>query len=487
MVNTSDPVTSLALMTLFAVVMGTLLLVAVAFFRRWQQIRYARHAHALHRQYRPVLAKVLSGARGPCAIEGLRELSLPNLELLLDPLFSRRKLRERQLVFLQALCSELGLIALWQRRTANGHARAGDAPSALKPPDSSDRAAIRHLLRAKSIRNLGKLRHRPSWPLLVTALDDRHRDIQWVALRSLGAIRAPESFPALRERLHAAVREGRHSPPLPGLQAAMVSFDLSCAHELLPLLRQSDSQVRRHAMEILRNMVYRKATGQHRLTLTKQLLTPPMVNLLVERLAVDPSAEIRSRAAEVIVFLGDERAVSVLQHLLLDRQWYVRMRAARALAQLHPTSEPIHLALRQCLLDPHWRVRETAINTLIALGQEGKNQLFRHFLTSENEVTRHQIVEVIEGTGLMSALVEEYSSGARGVDALMVEHLASDIAPLGLSGVLRTLNPEARKRFLDRFLPYAEAKMRFMKETQTELETHARLQPALQFPPQLAA
>ena len=76
---------------------------------------------------------------------------------------------------------------------------------------------MRYLLRAKSIRNLGTLRHRPSWPLLVNALDDRHPDIQLVALRSLAALGAPESFPVLRERLHAVVQGNSTIPAVAGI------------------------------------------------------------------------------------------------------------------------------------------------------------------------------------------------------------------------------------------------------------------------------
>ena len=48
--------------------------------------------HTLQRKYRPVLAKLLSGARNPSEVEALRELPLADLELLLDPLFSKRKI-----------------------------------------------------------------------------------------------------------------------------------------------------------------------------------------------------------------------------------------------------------------------------------------------------------------------------------------------------------------------------------------------------------
>jgi hypothetical protein len=487
MVNITDPLTRWVFVILISVVMGTFLLIAAALLRRWQQIRYSRYIHTLQHNYRPVLARVLSGERTPSGIEALRQLPLAELELLLDPLFCKRKLTERQLVFLLALCAELGLIRLWQSRSGNGHGEAPDPSGSGTPKSISDRPAMRYLLRAKSIRNLGRLRHRASWPLLVNALDDRQRDIQLLALRSLAAVGAPESFPVLRERLHEAAQGKFPSPPIQALRAAMVSFDLSCAPSLLPSLRHPDRQVRLHAIEILQTMVCRKAARQPGFTLTAGLLTPPVVEVLLAGLAVDTSAEIRASAAETLVFLSDPRTTPVLCNLLRDRQWLVRQRTVRALARSHLTAASLHLEIRECLRDPHWRVRETAIQTLIALGRRGKRQLYEHFLTSRDDATSKQIVEVIERTGLMTALVEEYSAGTKGVDALVVEHLASEKAPLGLSGILRTLHPETRKKFLERFLPYAEAKMRFLKEAQPEGEINIQLQQALEFLPHLAA
>ncbi|HMD84017.1 MAG TPA: HEAT repeat domain-containing protein [Terriglobia bacterium] len=486
MVDITNPVMQWAFAILVSVLMGTCLLVAVAFYRRWQQIRYVRYVHTLQREYRPVIAKVLSGARNPSGIAALREMSLAELELLLDPLFSKRKLPERCQVFFHALCAELGLIELWQSRLANGHSAAPKSSGNGTPEDFPHHAKMRYPLRATSIRNLGTLRHRPSWPLLVDALDDRHPDIQTVALRSLAAIGAPESFPVLRERLHAVAQGKSLSPPLRVLQAAMVSFGLDCLPALLPSLRHLDRQVRLHATEILRTMVCREAARQPNPTLAPQLLTPQMVELVLTGLSVDRSAEIRACAAEVIVFLADARATSVLRDLLCDHQWFVRLRTVQALTHFRQAAAPLYL-IRECLSDPHWGVREAAIQTLIGLGQAGKHELCGHFLTSPDRATRAQIVEIIERTGLMSALVEAYSAGTRGVEALMVEQLASEAAPLGLSGILRTLNPEIYQRFLDRFLPNVQARMRFLEETQPEVESVTSLQQALEFPPHLAA
>lgn len=487
MTNITDPVTQWALMILVGVVLGTFALIAVAFLRRWQQIRYARYLHALQRRCRPVLAKLLRGEQRPSGIEVLRELSLAEREIVLDPLFSRRKLAERQLVFLQALCADVGLIPLWQSRVANGHGAASNASGSKTEHGPNDRAAVRHLLRAKSIRNLGKLRHRPSWQLLMAAVNDRHRDIQGVALRSLAAVGATESFPALRELLHAAIEGESSSPPLPELQAAMASFDLRCAPALAPTLCHPNYRLRLHAAQILRMMVCREAASRPPLTLTTELLTPRLVELLLTELAADRCAEIRARAAEVIVFLSDRRVTSALHKSLFDHQWFVRMRTVRALGQSRQAAAPLHLEIRGCLSDAHWRVREAAIQTLISLGLEGKTQLFEYFLTSADSATREQIVEVIERTGLMSALVEEYSIGATGLEALIVERLASEAAPMGLSGILRTLNPQVRQKFLERFLPYAEARMRFLKEIPANVESAVTPQPVPLFPPSQVA
>lgn len=486
MIHISDPVTALALMILVSVVIGTFLLITAAFIRRWQQIRYARYVHNLQCEYRPVLAKILSGVRSPSSIEALRELSLPDIDLLLDPLFSRRKLTERQRVFLQALCSELGLIAMWQARTANGRVLAA-SPSGDATAIISDRPAMRHLLRAKSIRNLGILHHHPSWAFLAKSLDDNHADIQLVALRSLAELGAVEGFHVLRERIHAVVLGEASSPPVPSLLAAMASFDLTCAPDLLPSLSHSNRQIRLHTTEVLRMMVCREAVRQPHFNLTEELITPPMVEVLVTGLAVDVSAEIRARAAEVLVYLSDQRAPHALHNLLLDSQWFVRLRTLRAVAHLRHAVPPLNLDIRNFLGDPHWQMREAAIQALISLGYEERLELYEFYLSTPDRSVRQQIAEVIQRSGLMSELVEEYSTGVKGVNALMMEELASHVAPTGLSGVLRNLDLEMRQKFLERFLPIAQSRMALSDNARLKLGISSNLQEALEFPPKLAA
>jgi HEAT repeat protein len=256
---------------------------------------------------------------------------------------------------------------------------------------------------------------------------------------------------------------------------------------LLPSLRHEDRRLRAQAIAILRMMVCRETECQPNLTLTQELLAPELVELLLTELATDSSADVRASSAEVIVYLADARVKSVMRKLIADGQWFVRLRAIRALSRLRHASASLPLDVRKCLYDPDCRVRETAIHTLIAFGHEGKRHLYEHFLAAADRTVRQQIVEAIEHTGLMSGLVEEYSAGIKGAGALMIEHLANDADILGLSGVLRTLSPDIRKKFLDRFLPYAEGKMRFLEETLSPDEPASVVEEATGFPPRMAA
>ncbi len=446
MMNISDPMTRWAFALLVSVVAGTFLLIVVAVFRRWAQIRFLRYVHALRSTFRPYIARALSGNRVAAEINELRELPAADLELLLDPVFSKRKLPARCLGALQSLCEELGLIDLWQNRVANGLAAGTRASGIDSGPDP---AALRHLLRAKSIRNLGTLRHCPSWPLLISVLDDRHADIQLVALRALAALGAPESFPVLGERLQAVVQGTAASPPLQGLQAAMASFDLSNAPALRRSLLHPNRTVRFYAAEILRTMVYRHAAQEMDFALTPQSISPALVELLLTKLPEDTNSDVRARTAEVIIFLRDPRTPSLLCRLLEDSQWFVRMRAVRALARLGPAAAPLHSGIRQCAADPHWRVREAAIHTLLSFGMEGVRQVFEQFMHSPDGAVREQILEVMERAGLAKALADAYETASDGtrVDA------SNGTEAQGLPAVRTKSGAPIHTEFIHRVIP----------------------------------
>lgn len=488
MFKTADPLTELALTTLVSVLIGTFLLVAVAIFRRWQQTRYSHYLESLHTRYGLILEQLLYGTRTPQGVAALRKLSLSDLERLFDPLLSTPRDSDPHFAFLLALCTELGLVELWQRRLA-----AGDdpmpRPALLRRPTKFPAVAAsqRLSLRAKGIRNLGILRHHPSWPLLVKALDDPHGDIQTVALNALAAIRAPGSFRVLMEQLQAVALGRRATPPLRSLEAALACFDVAFCSDLLPALRHPHRRIRFLAIDLLWLIVRRETAQDPEFLLTKENLSPEITDLLLTDLYRDAIGEVRGRVAEVIAFLANPRASTALFELCFDEQWYVRLRAVRALAHPRHNTPLLLLGIRDCLRDPHWRVREAAVHTLITLGPRGKQQLYEHFLTSDDQAIREQIVEVFERTGLMASLIEAYSQGTCGVEALVVEQIASGAAPLGLPEVLRTAVPHVRLKFTERFVHYSRFKMRLQVGAPPEAAALVARQKILEFPPALAA
>ena len=192
--------TSLARSILATVTVGTLALAVGAMVRRWHHDRFDRRLKSLCIHYALTPATLLEGKYSAQCLARLRTLPLSNLELLLEPLLLKCASAPPLATVLEELCLELGLIDIWQRRIL-GQFVPVSFREALSNPDGLLHffPRLHFLLRARSARNLGLLRHQASWPILAKALDDPHPDVQQVALRSLAALREPQSFPALLE------------------------------------------------------------------------------------------------------------------------------------------------------------------------------------------------------------------------------------------------------------------------------------------------
>jgi len=430
---------------------GTCLLIAAAFFRRWRELRYALRVHTLRRHYRPGLERLLVGATSLAGFADPRELPPASLEALLDPLFTNSKLSGARRERVWRLCAETGLIREWEKRVAG--ARPGDEDAQR----AGARGPVRHArqqqeLRAKSIRNLGILRHAPSWPILLMALDDPHPDIRLAALQALGRMATPVTFPPLLERLQAAVLAPAVFPPAAAFESALSGFELACAPHLMPLIRGSPTSLRLAATRILKAMIDAEAGRAPGLLLEAPRVPVGPAELVLGVLSGDADARMRSAAGEIAVDLADRRALGVLRKLLLDGEGEVRRRVLRALAGRRQRTPSLLPEIGDRLSDTYWEVRKAAAQALLALGPEGKQLLYERLLTAEDPLTRRQIVEAMEETGSMSALVADYGAGAGGLGALALEQLATTEAPSGLAGVIRSLDAESARRFVARFL-----------------------------------
>jgi len=292
--------TSLASCVLAVVIGGTLLLAVGAMIQRSRNDRFDRRVKNLCTHYALTPATLLKGKYSAQCLARLRALPLCTLELLLEPLLLKCASAPPLANVLKETCLELGLIDVWERRIL-GQFLPLSFRQALSNPDGllCFFPRLRFLLRARSARNLGLLRHQASWPILAMALDDPHPDVQQVALRSLAALREPQSFPALFDRMDKAVMQNHSRLSLHSLKAAMAKFPLSQALQLLPGLRHPHPRVRSAAVEILREMVKDEPTGAQALLQYKRVFDRELAAL-----ARDADPEVRVVAAELIAHLS---------------------------------------------------------------------------------------------------------------------------------------------------------------------------------------
>jgi HEAT repeat protein len=273
------------------------------------------------------------------------------------------------------------------------------------------------------------LRHQPSWPVLLKALDDPHPDVQQVALRSLAAIREPESFPTVLDRLHQAVTEDHSSLSLYSLKAALAKFSLSQAPQLLPSLRHPHLRIRLAAAEIFREMAKSDSEGRLALVQYKDAFDRELAMLLAD---ADP--ELRTTAAEVIALLDAVVSSSVMCQVLQDPQWSVRTGALRAAAK-QPRLLPLG-EVQRFLTDPNRMVRQAALRALLAYGCEGVSRLYEHFLATENKALRQEIIEELERSGLVLSLLQNYGDSPGNLETRVVEQFVTMGATRNLHAAL---------------------------------------------------
>jgi len=291
--------TSVARSVLATVTGGTLLLAVGAMVQRWRSDRFDRRVKSLCVHYALTPTALLERKYSAQCLARLRALPFCNLELLLEPLLLKCASARPLAAALEELCLELGLIDVWQRRIL-GQFLPISFRQALSHPYGVLHffPRLHFLLRARSVRNLGLLRHQASWPILARALDDPHPDVQQVALRSLAALRQPQSFPALLARMDEAITQNHSRLSLYSLKAAMARFPVSQALQLLPALRHPHPGVRAAAVEILCEMAKREPAGTQTLFRYKSVFDRELATLAFD---VDP--EVRAVAAELIAHL----------------------------------------------------------------------------------------------------------------------------------------------------------------------------------------
>jgi len=444
--------------------------VAAAIARRRRRERYFEKLDELRQQVSPLIAGIVEQtADYRKAFAALQELSAKSDAAMFEQLCVERRPAPDKLPALTKLCEDLGLIKRWQQHLgglSEGRGAAGLFVRVFR---------FGYLERARAAENLAAIRHRGSWPLLVKALQDPHPDVREVALRGLGTLAEPESFPALAERLQTVILK----PDTPGLafrtvKAAIVNFPLSMAAELIPTLRHQHRRIRFLTTDVIREMVEKSAASEYGFTLNERNLSGELVELFLNNLSYDENPDVRARAAPVIAYMRDIRAVPVLLSLLEDPEWFVRLHTVRALAKPKFETQLPEIARR--LADPRWMVREAAVRTLQAFGPEGNALLYDYFLGSEDRYSREQIADEWQRTGVIPSLLAQYAGGRDGREHRVLEqmaHMGKTSYVVGL--LLGTSDPGVRKKFLEDFGRHPDGQIQAWVSYLATHETDAEL------------
>jgi HEAT repeat protein len=454
-----EHVTEVVSLLLIILLLANGAVIAVAITRRQWRKRFFQRLDDVRQQYAPVVAALLVGkldyARG---LGALKEISGLDRDYLLEQLCLPKQPSAAQVPTLRRLAEDLGLVKVWQRQLA-GQFDVATLGDALARPEGLFQLVrwLRFLLRAKSAENLGTIRHQPSWPLLLKALDDAHSDVQVAALRSLAAIGEPESFPALVGRLHEVVLNPATRLSLRSIKTALVSFPLAQAPALVPSLQHEHRGIRFLATDVIREMVNRQAAADEELVLEPEIFPAELRELFLTRLCFDDNPDVRARAAPVIARIMDPRSAPVLLTLLEDSQWFVRLHTLRALSA--PKFQPQASEIARRLRDSNWMVREAAAKALRLFGQPGIRQLYDNFLSSPDRYSREQIADEMQRSGLIPALLGRYIAGD-GLEKRVMEQLVQ-MGKTSYMLALVTSAPEQglRKKFLQDFGRHPDAEI----------------------------
>ncbi|HLY61552.1 MAG TPA: HEAT repeat domain-containing protein [Terriglobia bacterium] len=443
------------------VFLAACLLIVTAFLRRRGRTKYFHRIDALRRQYGPTISGVLDGkVEFGKGLGILAAMAGSDRVQVLELLLLEQKIDPSQLPIMRQLCQDLGLVDIWQEQLeASGGGKKSGESRATPNRIRGISGRFGYMIRASGANNLGIIRHQPSWPLLVRALGDVHPDVASVAARSLAAIGEPESFKPLLDCLYNVVLNTSSQVSLRSIKMALVSFPLEQATLLVPSLRHLHRRIRFLAVDMIREMVERRAAVNDEFVLAPPTFTPELSELFLTRLNDDENPDVRARAAPVIAYLADPRAAYALQTLLGDKEWFVRLHAARAFAKRKYESRAYFIASRLC--DPQWMVREASAQTLLSFGRQGLSQLYDYALTTTDRYSKEQIADEIQRAGLIPELLAQYELDGKGKEFELLEQLADlGITSYILEAVEGSCGRNLRTRFLADFGRHPDLQIR---------------------------
>ena len=433
-----EDLTRFVLWLLFTIFTVNMLFLSFVFYRRLARARYYAVKDSARERYQHVINKFLHRELDVAQAATLLEeaASQPEQDALEEMLLgARREQAER----LSELLFAVGYVDRWAR-TAFGYRRGRtfvqrafrrDPPLGTGPANRWNpllRLRFFSVPRAIAIERLGSLA-----PLLATyfaaeALADPAFEVQRTAIGVLGRHRVPTAVPQLVKELERAVEQASDLS-LRTVKAALVCYQIDDLPWFVPVLEHPLPRVRFFLVDAVREICLRAAKE---LPLNKNDFSQAFYELFLERIAVDPSADVRARGAAVIGYFRDQRAVQVLRRLLTDENEFVRLHAARAGADRLFT--PLVPDLLRRLEDEKWRVREAAARSLRAMGREGFDELLKLFVATADRYTADQIIDEIQRSGTVEDVVSSLVPG--NPDFSLAEAVCRKMVQMGKTSLL---------------------------------------------------
>jgi HEAT repeat protein len=236
--------------------------------------------------------------------------------------------------------------------------------------------------RMRALVALGQTRALEGISALAEGLRDRDLEIRLAALRGLGRTAAPQ---AAEEILGWVGERGLCVPALP-LQSALIQCCAERPQMLIPYVQHAVGPLR----EVLGRVLGEVAT--------------PSLSLDLLQFVGDDLDELRAAAARAMAHAERGLAFDVLNELVGDPVWFVRLRAIISLGGLcEPRAIP---DLIRGLTDSHRLVRLRAAEALVKLKTE-MAPIFQKVIETQDRYGLQAYLSALENAGLRGKLEEE--------------------------------------------------------------------------------
>jgi HEAT repeat protein len=236
--------------------------------------------------------------------------------------------------------------------------------------------------RMRALVALGQTRALEGVPALAEALRDRDLEIRLAALRGLGRTACPQ---AAEEILAWVGEKGLCVPALP-LQSALIQCCAERPHLLIPYVQHAEGPLR----EILGRVLGEVAT--------------PSLGVDLLQFVGDDRDELRAAAARAMSHAELGLAFDVLNELVGDPVWFVRLRAIISLGGLgEPRAIP---DLLRGLKDSHRLVRLRAAEGLVKLNV-AMVSIFKQVVGTQDRYGLQAYLTALENAGLREKLEKE--------------------------------------------------------------------------------